>query len=86
MFGHRQPIIDITIEVCVGCRARAYDVGATLRGPEWKAKTCIQKGGAYGSQAAEHIEPRRRSLLSSLDAPCADECSLLMKLGNNCRS
>lgn len=44
-----------------------------LRGADWVAIAHIQKEGAFGSQAAEQTELRRRSLLSSLDALCAME-------------
>ena len=46
---------------------------AILRGADWVAIAHTQKDGAFGSQAAEQTELRRRSLLSSLDAFCAME-------------
>ena len=46
---------------------------AIWRGADWVAIAHTQRDGAFGSQAGEQTELRRRKLLSSLDALCVME-------------
>lgn len=41
---------------------------AIVKGIDWEATAQAQKEGAFGRHAAEQVDGRRRSLLSSLDA------------------
>ena len=46
---------------------------AILKGADCEAIAAAQKEGAFGHDAAEQTQLRRRALLSTLDALCASQ-------------
>jgi hypothetical protein len=46
---------------------------AILKGADWEVIAAAQKEGAFGHDAAEQTQLRRRALLSTLDALCVSQ-------------
>ena len=46
---------------------------AILKGADWEVIAAAEKEGAFGQDAAEQTQLRRRALLSTLDALCTSQ-------------